>query len=170
MNGPSLNEAPGDGNVRLRALRVIDAEGNVGEGFDIRKPVGLQMEFDVLQPGQLLMPYFHLANDEGTVMFSTIDQDTRWHTEPRMPGRYVSTAWIPGNLLSEGMVYVSAAMRTKVRKHRPFQEGDAVAFNVIDTMEGGSARGEWAGRLLGAVRPKLDWTTEYQADEQAKTG
>jgi hypothetical protein len=34
-------------------------------------------------------------------------------------------------------------------------------------MEGESARGSWVGRLSGAVRPKLDWTTEYKSAEDA---
>jgi lipopolysaccharide transport system ATP-binding protein len=59
------------------------------------------------------------------------------------------------------MFYVMAAMRTMRRKYRPFQIADAIAFNVIDKMEGGSARGLWVGKLNGAVRPKLDWTTKY---------
>jgi len=158
------DDAPGDDSVRLRALRVIDPQGNVSEGMDIRHSAGLQMEFDVLEPGHILLPYFRLTNGEGISIFSTIDQDLQWHSKVREPGRYVSTAWIPENLLSEGMVYVQAAMRTEHRKYRPFQEADAIAFNVIDAMEGGSARGEWVGKLLGAVRPKLDWTTDYSAE------
>jgi len=167
---PEPDDAPGDDSVRLRAVRVIDSDGTVSAGFDIRKPIGLQLEYDVLRGGELLMPYFSLNDDEGIMLFSTIDQDLRWHTEPRPPGRYVSTAWIPGNLLSEGMAYVTVAMRTAVRKYRPFHEFDVVAFNVIDKMEGGSARGEWVGRLSGAVRPKLDWTTECVASSQVAEG
>ena len=161
---PDRDDAPGDDSVKLRALRVIDRQGKVSEGVDIRKSVGLQMEYEVYEPGKVLMPYYQLTNEEGITMFSTIDQDLQWHTESRAPGRYVSTAWIPENLLSEGMVYVLAAMRTEHRKYRPFQIADAIAFNVIDAMEGGSARGEWVGKLLGAVRPKLDWTTDYNAE------
>ena len=163
-------DAPGDDSVRLKAVRVVDADGNVSEGFDIRKPIGLQMEFDVLTPDKPLMPYFRVANDEGVVMFSTIDQDFRWHEEPRPPGHYVSTAWIPGNFLSEGMVYVTPAMRTRDRNYKPFVLADAIAFNVIDTMEGGSARGSWAGGLIGAVRPKLEWATDYSPGTEAATG
>jgi len=166
----SASEAPGDDSVRLRALRVVDQQGSVSEGVDIRKKVGLQMEFDVLEPGHILLPYFRLTNEEGVSIFSTIDQDLQWHSKTREPGRYVSTAWVPENLLSEGMIYVQAAMRTEHRKYRPFQEADAIAFNVIDTMEGGSARGEWVGKLLGAVRPKLDWTTDYSAEVDTPGG
>jgi lipopolysaccharide transport system ATP-binding protein len=119
------------------------------------------MVYDVLRPGHVLMPYFRLRNEEGIIIFSTLDQTNNGSSMPRTPGRYTSTAWIPGNFLSEGTVYVTATMRTKDRRYRPFWASDAVAFNVIDTMEGGSVRGEWAGRLTGAVRPLLDWSTEY---------
>ncbi len=167
---PDINDAPGDDSVRLRSIRVIDTQGAVVEGVDIRNPVGLVVEYDVLSNDQVLLPYFRLTNEEGVIVFSTIDQDTKWHTEPRRPGRYTSTAWVPGNLLSEGMVYVLVAMRTAHRKYRPIQIGDAVAFNVIDKMEGDSARGAWVGRLAGAVRPKLDWTTDYQPADDAASG
>jgi lipopolysaccharide transport system ATP-binding protein len=106
-----------------------------------------------------------LVNDEGVIVFSTIDQELRWHSEPRQPGRYVSTAWIPGNMLSEGMHYVLVAMRTVRRNYRPIEVADAVAFNVVDKMEAGSARGPWVGRLHGVVRPKLEWETKFTASD-----
>jgi len=162
----SVGESPGDDSVRLRSVRVVDTEGAVVEGADIQRPVGLEMEFDVLQDDKILLPYFQLTNEEGVIMFSTIDQELRWHSEPRKPGRYTCTAWIPGNMLSEGMVYVLVAMRTKRRNHRPIELADAVAFNVVDKMEPGSSRGPWVGRLHGVVRPKLEWSTEYRAPDK----
>lgn len=95
-------------------------------------------------------------------MFSTIDQDVEWVNRQRPEGRFISTAWIPGNLLAEGSYYVRAAMRAIDRKVRHFNEQDIVAFNVIDSIEGDSARGEWAGRLGGVVRPMLDWETSFE--------
>lgn len=159
------DEAPGDDNVWLRAVRIINSQGEISAGVDIRQPVGLEMEYEVVNGGEILMPYFRLANEQGISVFSAIDQDLRWHTETRAPGKYVSTAWIPGNLLSEGMFYVLATIRTNHRKYWPFFVRDAAAFNVIDTADGKSARGSWAGKLDGVVRPKLEWTTQYQGTE-----
>jgi len=167
---PDRSDAPGDDTVRLNAIRVIDRQGNVSEGVDIRKPVGIEMEYEVLKGGEVLMPYFRLSNEEGIVIFSTIDQDRQWHNKARPPGKYVSTAWIPGNLLSEGTIYVLATIRTNHRKYWPFFVADAVAFNVIDSMEGQSARGEWAGKLTGAVRPKLDWATKHISNDEHTSG
>jgi hypothetical protein len=62
------------------------------------------------------------------------------------------------------------AMRTPRRKYRPFEQADAMAFNVVDNMGAGSARGDWVGRLHGVVRPKLDWTTDYDSTEEQASG
>ena len=40
-----------------------------------------------------------------------------------------------------------------------FYERQAVAFSVIDSCEGDSARVDYAGKLNGVVRPLLDWST-----------
>jgi lipopolysaccharide transport system ATP-binding protein len=161
---PELQRSPGDSVVRLRAVRVRTQDGQVAEAADIREPVGLEMVFDVLRPGYILMPYYDLFNQEGVKVFAAVDQDPDWRGRPRPAGRYVSTAWIPGNLLAEGMLFVAAAMRTSERKFRRFHEREAVAFQVIDTLEGDSARGDFAGRLSGAVRPLLEWRTQYTPD------
>ena len=54
---------------------------------------------------------------------------------------------------------VGAAISTldPVRIH--FHERDVVAFQVVDSMEGDSARGDFAGHVPGVVRPMLRWTT-----------
>jgi lipopolysaccharide transport system ATP-binding protein len=44
----------------------------------------------------------------------------------------------------------------RIEYHMP----DAVAFQVVDTLEGDSARGFYPGDLPGTVRPKLEWSTE----------
>lgn len=158
-----LSKAPGDNVVRLCAVRAINEDGESLDGFDIRRPLGLQMEFEVLEDGTILLPYYDVFNDDGVKLFATVDQDPAWLNRPRMQGRYTSTAWIPGNLLSEGLLYVTASMRTMERRVRRFLVRDAITFNVIDSLEGGSARGEWVGRLSGAIRPLLNWETGYKA-------
>src|SRR5713226_8464619 len=45
----TLNEAPGNDIVRLRAVRIRSETGEVVDTVDIRRPVGIEMEFEVLQ-------------------------------------------------------------------------------------------------------------------------
>jgi lipopolysaccharide transport system ATP-binding protein len=168
------DKAPGDERVRLVSVQAITRDGNSQEAMDIRRPIGLQMVFDVLEPGHVLHPNFGLSNDQAIKVFTTIDSESVLAGAPRAPGRYTTTAWIPGNLLSEGVYYVGCALRTPVRKDRPVSERDVIAFNVIDTMEGDSVRSAWAGRMLGVIRPRLDWVTERSAtlaaDRQVELG
>ena len=78
-------------------------------------------------------------------------------------GRYLSTAWIPGNLLAEGMHYVSSFITTIKPETQQVGEFSIVAFHVVDTLEGDSARGGIGRQMPGAVRPLLEWSTQYRA-------
>jgi lipopolysaccharide transport system ATP-binding protein len=158
------HHAPSGSLVRLRAVRVKTEDGAVTESFDIRYPVRLEMEYDVLQPGHVLLPQFNIVNDRGQCAFSTLDQDSDWRGRPRPSGRYTSTAWIPGNLLAEGMFYVSCYCHTLNPDTKQFMERSAVAFNVSDTLDGDSARGDYAKKLGGVVRPLLKWTTQFDPE------
>lgn len=158
---PNLDQAPGNNLVRLRAVRVCTGEGQVTDALDIRKPVKVQMEYEVLKSGAVLAPNFHFYNEEGIYAFVTIDTDPSWRGKPRPSGHYISTACIPGNFLTEGSLIVGAAISTMNPITVHVHERDAVAFQVVDTLEGNSARGDYAGQIPGVVRPLLDWTTEF---------
>jgi lipopolysaccharide transport system ATP-binding protein len=161
---PDPARAPQGEVARLRAVRVRADDGHISDAIDIRRPIALEMEYEVLQPGYLLLPHFHLFNAEGTHLFVTIDQDPDWRRRPRPVGCYTSMVHIPGNLLSEGTHFVEASAATLEPKVTQFTEREAVAFQVIDSLDGDSARGDWAGNLRGALRPLLPWETHYRAN------
>ena len=160
-----LTRAPGDDIARLRSLRVVTEDGEVSGAIDIRRPVGVEMTFEVLTQGHLLVPNLHFDNGEGVCIFILQDLDPAWRGRPRPNGLYTSTAWIPGNFLAEGTVTVGAAVSTVDPVTVHFLERHAVAFQVIDSLEGDSARGDYAGPYPGAVRPILNWTTQYNLED-----
>lgn len=157
---PTLAQAPGNDIVRLQAVRVLNHRGEISEAVDIRNPVGIEMDYTVLQSGHVLTPNFHLINEEGITAFMARDLDPAWAQTPRPAGNYTSIMWIPGNYLAEGTLVVIAALTTYVPFHVHFHERDTVAFQVIDSLEGNSARGDFAGVMPGIVRPLLSWNTE----------
>jgi lipopolysaccharide transport system ATP-binding protein len=157
---PDINKAPGNDIVRLLAVRVRTEDGEIADAVDIRRPVGIEMEFEVLRPGNVLVPNYHFFNEEGINAFIAADQDHIWQRQPRPKGRYLSTAWIPGNLLSEGTLIVGAAISTMDPLMVHFFERDAVAFQVVDSLDGDSARGDYAGPMPGIIRPLFRWTTK----------
>lgn len=156
---PDPFKAPRGEVAMLRAVRVRRSDGQCAEAFDIRKPVGLEMEYEVLKPGYKLSPSIELWNQDGVCLIDSVEYDPAWRERVRPAGRYRSTAWIPGNFLAEGTMFVTVGVNTVNPEVGQFYERQAVAFSVIDSFEGDSARVDYAGKLSGVVRPLLDWNT-----------
>jgi lipopolysaccharide transport system ATP-binding protein len=151
--------APGNGVARLCAVRVRDRAGALVSMLDIRRPVGIDVEYECLQDGARLLPALHLFNEAGVNILTAINTvDKRWYNRPHQTGRYCATCWIPGNFLAEGRITVRASVCT----HNPdlvhATEWDAVAFVVSDESEADGARGEFAREFPGVVRPLLEWS------------
>jgi lipopolysaccharide transport system ATP-binding protein len=156
---PDPTTAPGDDVVRLRAIRLRTIEGLTVAAADIRQPLGIEMTYDVLKPGYCLVPKYEILNESGLCLFSTLGLETEWRTRPRSIGRLVSIAWIPGNYLAEGTLLVGAGVFSPDPVKNHFAARDLVAFQVVDSLEGDSARGDWEGSMPGVVRPLLAWDT-----------
>ncbi len=156
--------APSGEVARLWAVRVRTENGMITDRVDIRHPVRIEMEYDVVKPGYILLPHYMVYNEEGILLFKTLDWDPEWRGRRRPVGRYTSTAFIPGNFLSEGLVVVSAALITLNPTIVQFWERDVVSFEVFDNFTGDSARGEWSGQLGGVVRPLLQWENRLLSD------
>ena len=155
------DEAPGGEVARLLAVRVKDEDGQVLESFDIRKPIGIEMQYEVLKSDYLLLPHYNIFNDAGEWLFTSIDTDSNWRGR-RPAGRYTATAWIPGNFLSEGFIFVQSSVFTLEPRTVQFEPRDVVAFQVVDSFGDDTARGDWSGTMKGAVRPLLKWTNDYE--------
>ncbi|MGI8812616.1 MAG: ABC transporter ATP-binding protein [Pyrinomonadaceae bacterium] len=154
------SSAPGNEVTRLRHVRVINEAGVTQSSADIRKPVGVEMTYDVITDGKILVPNLHFYNEQGICIFISHDWDGGWRDRPRSSGTYKSTVWIPGNFLAEGTIFVTAAVSTYKPLTVHFVARDAVTFRIIDSLDGDSARGDYAGLLPGIVRPILHWETE----------
>jgi lipopolysaccharide transport system ATP-binding protein len=155
------DDAPGNDLARIVAVRLVPHDGMPPGVADVRHPIAIEVTFKVLCDGKPVFPKLKVLDHQGAVAFNALDTDERW-LEPARPGEYVSTAWIPGNLLNEGSVIVEAAICSidfpKLEHHAAVYE--AISFEVLDPGEGDSASGRFAGELRGVVRPLLDWTVE----------
>lgn len=167
---PDPSKAPGHEVACLWAVRVRTEDGRTTDTVDIRRPVWIEMEYEVLKPGYVLMPSFHFHTDQGVDAFSAHDTDPVWRGRPRSTGRYVSTALIPDNFLGEGTMFVNVGLQTISPDIGQFHECDVVAFQVIDSPDGDTARGDFAGHMSGVVRPLLKWSTQFIPDEKSRGG
>jgi lipopolysaccharide transport system ATP-binding protein len=155
-------DAPGDDVVRLARVRVLSETNAPATAFDIRRPVRVEITYDVLEAGHILTPHVELHNEEGVHAFSSHDTSDEWRRTPREIGQYASVISIPGNMLSEGTLRAHVS----VMSHFPVttlhaQARNVVAFQVIDSQQGDSARGDYIGPIPGVVRPLLEWATRF---------
>jgi lipopolysaccharide transport system ATP-binding protein len=167
LNGESPTEIdfrrrerpPGSEHVRLLAARLIgDQPGSAT--MDIRKPILIEVDFEVLDGRYPLHPNVHVFNEEGGCVFVTHDAPFREYQRPRAPGLYRSTLTIPGNFMAEGMFSIDLAISTLDPVIVHVHERGLFSFRVHDPAEGDSVRGVYAGPFPGSVRPMLPWKTE----------
>ena len=155
-------QAPGGEVARLRAVRVRTEDGCITDVVDIRHPVLIEMEYDVLKPGYRLMPNFQFYNNHGIHLFSAHDVDRTWRGRRRPVGRYMSTVELPGNFLSDGSVFVGACLETVDPVIYQFEVRETVVFRVTDNLDRDSARGDYVGPMGGVIRPLLKWSTAFK--------
>jgi homopolymeric O-antigen transport system ATP-binding protein len=156
-----IEKAPTGDAARLRAVRIKNKDGEISDAVNICERVALEMDYEVFDSGYELMPFFHVFNEEGIEVFDVHDTSPEWRDRNRPAGHYRSTAWIPGNLLAEGTLYISAGLVTLHPYHRQFFEHSAVGFQVVEDFGSETARGKFAGKMTGIIRPLLEWQTEY---------
>jgi lipopolysaccharide transport system ATP-binding protein len=147
---PTLTDAPGDMNVRLR--RVLSRpEDHGADVVTVHTPLALEIDYSVLREGLDLAVNVSVYNDEAILVFNS---DTR--VRNLSAGLYRSICHVPGNLLNAGTYSVSVSIiRDEARSLLAL--ADIVSFDVEDSTH---ARGSWYDRWPGVVRPILKWETE----------
>ncbi|SRR6266545_401101 len=150
--------APGNDKVRLHRVRVRPLSGSSSDPITIQTDFVLEFDYWNLEAGARLNLSLHLTNQQGMTVFNTFPvQEPVWHGQPFPIGLFRSVCYIPGNLLNDGIHRVLLLV-VKDQGTVLFSLNDALVFNVLDSME---RRGDWHGKWQGAVRPKLEWETEY---------
>ena len=154
--------APSGKFTRIIAVGLKTENGEYIDTIDIRRSFGIEMLWEVTKSGHDLSAHFGFINESGDLVFVTIDLDPKWRGKIRPLGRFRSTAWVPGNLLAEGLLYVNCYLYNNTLNVPDCGEEPAISFQIVDTYEGDSARGDYGQHFPGVVRPLLKWTTKFE--------
>ena len=104
-----------------------------------------------------------LRNEAGDLIFVANDVDAEWRGRKRPAGRYVSTGWIPGNLLQEGAISVGTAFLSLEPWAIHGSADEAIHFRVVFPLGAkDTARGISPVQSPGIVQPILRWSTRYE--------
>ena len=157
-----FSTAPGDNVVRMRAARVLDQQGKSCKSFDVRDPIVIELEYQVLEEGHHL--HVHLSFiKEGYTLFSSKDNlDALWRDTVYPIGYYRAACHIPGDFLNEGEVSIYCAIVTVGTGNTGhISMEDLIIFQVSDRMDPEGVRGNyplvWERQ---GVRPRLHWSVE----------
>ncbi len=154
-------DSPGDAVARLLRIRVHDTSGETRSAVSVDEPFDITMDFEVLRANVTLFPSITINNEWATAVLWTTDTGTENHGKPRPVGFYRVTVRIPKDLMAEGTMTVTAALASLGPRQDHFIAHDAVRFLVTDSVNGSTARGLFTDSINSVVRPKLDWTVQF---------
>jgi lipopolysaccharide transport system ATP-binding protein len=154
----TVKEPPG---ADLLSVRLINAARAPAQTVTADEAVGVEFLYEVLQSGKVVLPAAKFFNEDNVQMFSAVYTNPDYMQQPKEKGRYRSVVWIPPHLLNTGRVHVGVNLSTPtiggIVRHVAIDR--AFSFEVLDAAPGQpSARGTYK-KLLGAVRPLLQWET-----------
>lgn len=158
----SKETAPQNEIVRLIECRMVNSSGETCQTFQINEEVGIEITYEILEDGHIIVPGFHLLSQERIPIFVVQDVSAEWHRKERQIGTYTSTAWFTPNLFAEGHFINDIVFNSYLPENRVhFHAEDALCFEILDPMNGTTARGDFKGILPGVIRPLANWQTGY---------
>ena len=161
VSWPFLESAPGDGRVRLKAVRIVSEE-KITRVVDIDKDFQIEVDYTNLEPGSRRLVSVHILNSMGVVILASSNMPSvcltpdPWFSRSYPKGEFRTFCTIPGLLLNDGIHSISVYINEKSASDNILLVRDALSFIVRDT---GLMRKQFSGSWIGAVRPRLDWKT-----------
>jgi lipopolysaccharide transport system ATP-binding protein len=145
-----LETAPGDENVRLQRVCITPDTEEILENITVLTPVRIEFDFWNFLCDTVLNISIVLYNLEEVCIFNSF-------SEPKIfsNGLVRGICYIPGDLLNAG-IYRVRVLIVKDSSVPLLDYESAVSFEVHDI----ARQVNWYGKWIGAVRPKLEWTTE----------
>lgn len=154
-----LAQAPGTEELKLLSVNIAKEDGTPVRSASVEDGLLVNLKYFVAVPN-LKFRCAVVFYTQGTCAFASVEPQ---EIVREKPGVYYSSVRIPEHLLAEGeyMLNVSIFSSRGVKQHH-VQLTNVVAFHVSDPMTGDSARGDYAERVLGVIRPRLQWQTHFE--------
>ncbi len=147
-------------SFRLWMVRLADAQGDNKSHFDVKEPIVVELEWEVLNARFALNIHISLRHESGVVVLVSMDHlDSPWRERVAPAGRHRAQCVIPANFLNEGMFMIDCSITATTRASEYVSCQDAATFYVIDDMSHEGVRGKWNGKWFTSIlRPRFMWT------------
>ena len=149
-----IRTAPGNEEIKLHRVRVRPRDGTPKSHLTVRMPLIVEFEYWKMKEHSHVDLGAEIFNEHGIMVFAT----GKWG-EPAAPqGLLRSSFVIPANLMNSGTYRIH--MLAFHRGHTLIDDWeDIVTFEVHDA--GSELRGPYYEYWPGAVRPNLEWQSEF---------
>jgi lipopolysaccharide transport system ATP-binding protein len=149
-----IETAPGNEEIRLHRAQVRPLDGSSEKHLTVRTPLSIEFEYWKLKERSPLKIAAEVFNEHGIIVFAT-----HWLDRQPVPrGLLRSSFIIPGDLMNNGTYRIHLLAFDGSNTVATDWE-DVVAFEVHDAAS--EIRGNYHDYWPGAVRPNLEWKTEF---------
>jgi lipopolysaccharide transport system ATP-binding protein len=150
---PDIETAPGNEMFRLHRVCIRPQNGSPQEEITVRTPLVVEFEYWKLVPHTALDLGVEVFNEHGVNVFTT----GRLGEPPAPAGLLRSSFFVSGDFMNSGTYRVNLTVFQDCALQIAYWE-DLVVFEVHDTAS--ELRGNYFDFWPGAVRPRLEWTTD----------
>jgi lipopolysaccharide transport system ATP-binding protein len=147
-------DAPGDDQVKLLSISILDAKENYVQTINIQEPVKIEIKYHMKNLDQQPVVILHFVNEQWLHLFSTHDF---YHQKDSKSHDICKICWIPGKLFNQGRIYVHLEMINHVSKKKHVNLKEAVSFEAIDQRMLEEMKGPFGDQWPGVMRPALKW-------------
>jgi len=140
--------------VKIKLVRILDDAGKIPEQLTVKDSFWIETRFWNLRAGTALGISPHIFNQEGILVFASLDfVNPEWGGKPLPQGLFSSRCRIPNNFLNDGTFTITILVYRDASTHVHW-ENEAIAFEIND-VEDSRGNGYW--KWPGVVRPSLEW-------------
>ena len=158
----NVSDAPGNAEVRIRRARVRPRDDRLSGALSIHDSFSFEFLVQNLSLDVQLNVNLQLYNEHGLLIFESAPVDDSTWERPLPKGTFRYTCQVPGNLLNDG-IHRATLVIIKNYDQILHREEDILIFEIVDSIH---KRAGWYGSWDGAVRPMLDWKTEFVARDE----
>jgi lipopolysaccharide transport system ATP-binding protein len=148
------DDAPGNDEIALERVRLVDEDGDTLSVFSPDKPIAVEIHYHVKRRIRGMRFHLLLQTQEGELAFAATDH--LYQQEMQAPGHYKTTGTIPGQLLNR-RTYVIAIGCGIPGERWLIAEKECLSFTVTGV---GNQASHFPENWPGAVCPAIAWKVE----------
>lgn len=154
-------------DLRIHRVRTVAPDGETTALFDVRHPLAIEVEYEVLAERFSYTLQLYLHNERGQLVAVAMDNAASpWRDRPHPVGLFTSRCTFPGDLFNSCSLRIELRVTTRPDRYE-LRLDDIANIRVEDAGEPDGVRGDWVGDWPAAVvRPRCTWENSALSERE----